>query len=170
LIFTSVRKDLEDFLVQHKSFINQLGHSKGGGTRSVDSIVAMHSIVLKKLNEARKAGKRVRKATLVKALTSDERLKDLRPGDLGSDQDDDPSKITGKKFSASAQAAAVIRDVLETRPLCAICGSRCPPNVRSKDHKKDQKLGGKGNVENLQFTHPYCNHSKDALRKMGVTS
>jgi hypothetical protein len=170
LAFTNVRKEFEEFLIRHKSFINQLGHSKGGGTRSVDSVVGMHKIVFQELHKAKKAGRTVKDSTIIKVLTADRRLKDLKPGNLGNDASDNPATALGTKFSATVQAAGVIREVLKTRPKCPICKARCTPNVRSKDHKKDQKLGGKGNLTNLQFTHPYCNHSKDAFRTLGVTT
>jgi len=62
-----------------------------------------------------------------------------------------------KRFSKTVQAAAVIRDILANRSRCPECGARLPPFSRSKDHVKLQDDGGLGTVDNLQFTHPYCN-------------
>jgi DNA repair exonuclease SbcCD ATPase subunit len=68
-----------------------------------------------------------------------------------------------KKFSRSAVRAKVVEQTLKERAPCPVCGARLPPYCRSKDHAKKLEDGGMGNVENLDFTHPYCNSAKDAI-------
>jgi hypothetical protein len=68
-----------------------------------------------------------------------------------------------KRFSRSAVRAKVVEQTLKERAPCPVCGARLPPYCRSKDHAKKLEDGGMGNVENLDFTHPYCNSAKDAI-------
>lgn len=88
--FTTVRGRFEEFLVKHKSFINQLGHSK------------------------------------------------------------------------------VVQETLQTRARCPYCEARYAPFARSQDHKLEHEKGGLGNLENLQFTHSYCNNSATRLKEIGL--
>ncbi|HWY48272.1 MAG TPA: DUF262 domain-containing protein [Bryobacteraceae bacterium] len=145
--FTKVRKDFEEFLVRHKIFINQIGHSKGSRTRPVESMLQMHRIVL----DCMVNGIRDDKA-IVRKLKRDDKLEGLK--DVTNIPKDDTKR---KKFSKEVQAAAVLRSVLDNRERCKICVARLPPSCRSKDHKQRAVEQGVGTLENLQFTHPYCN-------------
>jgi len=145
--FTKVRKEFEEFLVHHKFFINQIGHSKGSRTRPVESVLQMHRIIIACLQSGITEDKKI-----VRKLKRDSKLEELQ--DVTNIPKD---KTTRKKFSKPVQEAAVIRSVLNSRERCKICGSRLPPSCRSKDHRLRQADKGVGTLENLQFTHPYCN-------------
>jgi Protein of unknown function DUF262 len=145
--FTKVRKDFEEFLVRHKFFINQIGHSKGSRTRPVESVLQMHRIILECLQSGITDDKKI-----VRKLKRDSKLEELK--DVTNIPKDD---ATQRKFPKAVQDAAVIRSVVENRERCKICGSRLPPSCRSKDHKERQADQGVGTLANLQFTHPYCN-------------
>lgn len=145
--FTKVRKKFEDFLVRHKFFINQIGHSKGSRTRPVESMLQMHRIVIGYLqNGSTDDGKIIRK------LKRDPRLEELK--DVTNIPRDDTKR---RRFSKSVQDAGVIRSTLNNRECCTECGARLPPACRSKDHKQRQEDHGVGTLANLEFTHPYCN-------------
>jgi hypothetical protein len=145
--FTKVRREFEDFLVRHKFFINQIGHSKGSRTRPVESMLQMHRIILDCLQSGIRDDKKI-----IRKLKRDSQLEELK--DVTNIPRDDTKR---KRFSKSVQDAGVIRSVLNSRERCKECGSRLPPSCRSKDHKKRQADQGVGTLENLQFTHPYCN-------------
>jgi hypothetical protein len=145
--FTKVRKDFEEFLVRHKFFINQIGHSKGSRTRPVESVLQMHRIVLSCLQSGINDDKKI-----IRKLKRDSKLEELK--DVSNIPKDDTKR---KRFSKSVQDAGVIRSVLDSRERCKVCGSRLPPTCRSKDHKQRQADQGLGTLANLQFTHPYCN-------------
>jgi HNH endonuclease len=153
--FTEVRRDFEEFLVRHKDFINMLAHGKGGRTRPLLSLVKMHKIVL----ECLWAGIRD-DGDIIERLHLDPQLADLK-----AEQPAPQGAPARKRFSQSVQAAAILRDILASRPRCEECGARLPPSARSKDHKDRQEEGGTGELENLQFTHPFCNTGyKEAKR------
>jgi len=146
--FTEVRQQFEEFLVRHKSFINQLGHGKGGGTRPVESMLSLHWSVFNSLAEG---------------VTEEPRILDRilkTPGleKLSPDSPPSPAMVTKRKsFSKSVIAAKVVQQALETRAPCPECGARMAPPFRSNDHKNPKESGGTGSLSNHQFTHPYCN-------------
>lgn len=146
--FTNVRADFEEFLVRHKSFINQLGHSKGSRTRALDALVTMHQVILKAMLDGLSEDDQV-----VARLQENPKLKDLK-NNVSPEDDEFPIR---KTFSKSAQAAALLREILNTRSRCKICGARQAPAAMSKDHIKRVEDGGLGEAGNLQWTHRYCN-------------
>jgi hypothetical protein len=145
--FTKVRSDFEEFLVRHKVFINQIGHSKGSRTRPVEAMLQMHRIILASLQSGVRDDKKI-----ISKLKRDRALEGLK--DVTNVPKDDTKR---KKFSKSVQDAAVLRSVLDNRERCKVCAARLPPSCRSKDHKQRKVDEGTGTLENLQFTHPYCN-------------
>lgn len=148
--FTQVREGFEEFLVRHKSFINQIGHSKGSRTRSLESLMTMHRTVMESLlNGVRDDNEIIAKLKETPKLA-----------ELSAPQSEDTSPAQ-KRFSKSVVAAAVVRDILKSRNKCNLCGARVPPFARSKDHIIPLKDGGTGTLDNLQFTHPYCNSIKE---------
>lgn len=145
------RRDFEEFLIRHRHFINQLGHSKGSRTRPVDSIVALYEIVFSET----KSGKRGEE--IVAELLRDERLKGLE--DIS---ENDPKYR--RRFTKDVKSAAYLRDSIDSPINCRICKARLHSKSMSPDHIKDLKDSGSGNPQNLQWTHYYCNSMKDKLR------
>lgn len=145
--FTEVRKDFEEFLVRHKFFVNQIGHSKGSRTRPVESMLQMHRIIL----DCMLSGIRD-DAGIIQKLREDSRLEELK--NVTNIPKDDTKR---RRFSKSVQEAGVIRAILDNRERCAECDARLPPSCRSKDHGQRQEDDGAGTLKNLRFTHPYCN-------------
>jgi hypothetical protein len=154
-VFTRYRRDFEEFLVQHKFFINQIGHTKGSRTRPVESLLEMHRIVLSSLENGERDERRI-----VRKLKRNPKLRELK--DVTNLPRDDTKR---KRFSKAVQDAAVIRSVLDNRERCKECGARLPPSCRSKDHIEPVSEHGRGTLKNLQYTHPYCNSIKQQSRK-----
>lgn len=146
--FTSIRNGFEEFLVRHHHFINALGHSKGSRLRAVDSILELHRTIM----EALLSGKQNDEEILAQILSKPQLMA------LGTiAQEELAPKNSHKRFSKAVEQAAVINATLATRERCPLCGARLPPNARSKDHRVRMEDGGLGTLQNLQFTHPYCN-------------
>jgi hypothetical protein len=155
--FTSVRELFEEFLIRNKSFINQLWYIKGARLRSVNAIVTIYKMVMDKLLQSQKADCVFSDDEIIDYLRTEPQLEQLKKDDLAGDAKDDPNKTKRTRFSKSAQTVAVINEILATRSRCRICKARMAPYHRSKDHIIREKDGGKGTLDNLQFTHPYCN-------------
>lgn len=141
--FTAHRYAFEEFLVYHRHYINQLAKSKGSRTRPVDSLVALYEIVLR---EVKNNGEH---AQIVSVLRTDERLKDL--------EDIRDEERPRKKFSKQVRSAAFLKSAIESPTRCPICKARMRTQSMTSDHIQRIEDGGMGNVENLQWTHPYCN-------------
>jgi hypothetical protein len=90
-------------------------------------------------------------ATIVAALQADPRLKFL------SDEMTEEDTPFRKKFSRDIQTAGYLKSALDTALRCSECGARLHTKSMSKDHVTRIEDGGKGEPDNLQFTHPYCN-------------
>ena len=61
------------------------------------------------------------------------------------------------KFSSETKSAAFLKTALKSAIKCGICGGYVHTNAVSFDHIQRKQDGGKGNIENCQITHPYCN-------------
>ena len=151
--FSVVRNAFEDFLVKHKPFINALGHTKGSRTRPLEAILQMYRIVFAAVHRSEP------ESDIINQLQKDPTLSKA----ILSVVPVDGTEPIRRRFSAVAVKTKLVDEVLNTRPRCSICGARLPPSYRSKDHIEKKENEGMGNAENLRFTHPYCNHSRDSI-------
>lgn len=163
--FTDVRKEFEDFLVGHKSFIKDISHGKGSRTRPLETLLTLYRTVLNSLTNGQKTD-----GEIITALCEFPSLKkDLKlPQATVSEQPEQPIKRR-RSFPRSVQHAKVIQAILDNREPCTECGARLAPFSRSKDHITPKGEGGDSILENLQFTHPYCNSGyKEKKRAMAL--
>ncbi|MGH9467524.1 MAG: HNH endonuclease, partial [Terriglobales bacterium] len=158
--FTAIRDRFEEFVVRHQNFITQLGHIKGSRTRPLESAVAMYMRLFRSIEGGLSAD-----AAIIENLRRDERLSGLQ--DIPA-----PENTTRRRrFSRKVQEAGVVRTTLQNRERCPICRARLPPACRSKDHVMRKADDGTGSLENLQFTHPYCNTGyKESLHSKAASS
>jgi hypothetical protein len=143
--FTKVRRDFEEFIVNHKYFINQLGHGKGSRTRPLEALVSLHRTVFLTLKDGT-----VDDTAIVERILQQPGLEKLKI------ETPKPMVTKRKKFTKKVTQAGVVQQILETRARCTECRARLAPPFRSKDHDNRIEDGGKGNLGNLNFTHPYC--------------
>jgi hypothetical protein len=151
--FTKIRFAFEEFLVQHKGFINQIAHAKGSRTRPVESFLCMYHVLLNTLREGERDNGRI-----IEALHAEESLKELHDDLIAIDS------TVRKRHSKGVEAAGVIRALVDNRERCPVCKARIPPFVRSKDHTERMVDGGTGTLDNLRFTHPYCNSYSNEMK------
>ena len=151
--FTRVRREFEDFLVRHKSFIKDISHGKGSRTRPLETLMTMYRIVLECIFEGLKKDDEI-----IGKLMKNSALKStLKALESRAEESQIAAKRKRKTFPKSVQQAAVLLATLDSRTRCTECGARLAPFSRSKDHIIQKEKGGDSTVENLQFTHPYCN-------------
>jgi hypothetical protein len=65
--------------------------------------------------------------------------------------------VSTDRFSDGRKSSIFIVEALKSAPRCAICGGYLHKNSITIDHKVRVQDGGKGNIENGQLAHPYCN-------------
>lgn len=66
-------------------------------------------------------------------------------------------EVSDDRFSDGRKSNIFILEALKSAPKCAICGGYLHKNSITIDHKVRREDGGKGNIENGQLAHPYCN-------------
>lgn len=169
--FTEVRHDFEEFLVKHKSFIKNISHGKGSRTRPLEALMTLHRTVLAAYLDGHQGGYRPADEDIVRKLVETPALQTTLKLAL-QDSDSSEPQPPRRRFALAVQQAAVLNTTLNNRERCPLCRARLAPFSRSKDHIVAQEDGGMGTVENLQFTHPYCNNGykeklRDIARKEG---
>lgn len=162
--FTSIRAAFEEFLVSHKSFIKDIGHSKGSGTRSLESLLVMYRTIMQALEEGVTDHDKI-----VERLVAQPNLQTALK--LPDTTVESKRKRKQKGFPKAVQQAAVLATILAERARCHECGARLAPFSRSKDHIVPKVQGGEHTLENLRFTHPYCNSGyKEKKRHMAANT
>jgi hypothetical protein len=145
--FTKVRKDFEEFLINNRLFVSELGHSKGSRTRPIDSIVSMYQVVFDQV----KAGVTDEHA-ITKKLQKTKGLESLRAVTKKPRY-----KSRRKDLTAADKNSIYLKETIEKPHRCAICGARLHSQSISVDHNKPKRKGGTVDIGNIRSAHPYCN-------------
>jgi hypothetical protein len=139
--FTSVRGDLEKILIEKKDLISTIIQRHISGRR-----VGVHAIVLE---------------FIIKKLLENEVPSDT---DIVSIANLEGKIVVGAPsisaidFSDDVKSKVFITSAISSAQRCSICNGYLDPTKSvSYDHVKEKKLGGIGNIENCNLTHPYCN-------------
>jgi hypothetical protein len=146
--FTSVRRDVEKNLITHKALITQLFANVNQRTRVVrvrDMLETLVRILV--------AGEIYTTDTLLASVGYSGQILDIQ------------NLQRPERFSAQTKSAAFLRVALDQTPKCPLCGGLLfPLKAISYDHAVPVKDGGRGDIENAQLMHPYCNSIKEDLQ------
>lgn len=156
LKFTSVRGELEQFLIKYKMFLGQINSKFGSRQRSFRHMKGFFENLINELYKNKNAS-----FELIAVL-----LKEKYP--FLNENVLDIESPTKRKFTKETRTYIRIKDELEHCQKCKICDGILHPLSISYDHKLDIKYGGGGEPENGQASHFYCNMSKDKLKEIGV--
>lgn len=142
--FTSVRQKFEGFVLENKSFANQVTVKIGSGPKGFVPLKNLFRTVL----DALQSGK-----------SNDQILADLAASDAFRFliPDERLPVTTSKKFSRETKSAAFLKEALQNPIRCKICGGLLHFNSISVDHVIRKADGGLGVADNAQLAHPYCN-------------
>jgi hypothetical protein len=143
--FTKARAKFEDFLVEHKYFLNQLIHKLGSRTRGLPRISKLYSMALKCVEEGKSS-----------AEIKDTILKDKDFSQLSEYASRHIPGAPGD-FKATAKAAVRLREILETAKRCPECRARMHSYGTTIDHDIREEDGGLSDSSNGQSMHPFCN-------------
>lgn len=142
--FTKSRSAFEEFLINHKMYINQLTVKFGSMVKGFGPIRDYYHFVYERIS---KGGS---DAQIEEELAADAKYQVLvkeRPT---------PSK-QAKSFSQDAKNAKLLSDVLEKAFVCTMCGARIDKKAMQLDHVVDKSKGGPADIDNAEWSHPYCN-------------
>ena len=141
--FTGGRSRFEDFLVQHRNFINQVVRKYGSSRRGLEPLLNLYRLVYEGIAADGTDDH------IVATLKEHPQLSFL------SDESEVPT--TGARFSNETKSSAYLRQAIESELRCGICHARLHTKSISIDHKERQEDGGLGSADNAQLSHPYCN-------------
>jgi hypothetical protein len=142
--FTAVRSRFEEFLVNYRHFINQIGRTYGSGTKGLEPLFTMYKIIFKLLHEGRED------AQIVEAIQRSDGLQFIT---VISEED----KLHGRNFSKETKSGAMLKASLVGAARCSICRARLHVKSISFDHVKRLADGGTGHPSNCAPSHFYCN-------------
>jgi len=142
--FTKVRRDFEEFLLNHKSVANQFAYKYGSGMKGYSPLTGLYVTVADLLISG------LDQSSILQELRKNERF-----GFISFDEDSVPTRR--RDFSTDTKSSAFLKEALANTLRCAICGGHIHSNSISLDHIVRKQEGGSGDVLNAQLTHPYCN-------------
>lgn len=144
--FTSVRKEFESFLLNHKEAFTLLVKDLGSGARSRPAIEQFLDYVFESLVSGKTPAQIVSDAP-----KENDRYKFLSVPP--------PSRGAGKSkaFGSGTKSYAYIQNLQNNGIRCGICGGLIHSNSTSVDHIKRKSDGGDARPSNAQVSHPYCN-------------
>lgn len=144
-VFTTARKQFEEFLISYKMFVNQVVKKFGSGSKGYKHLKDLFWIILKMLVD-KKTDEQI-----LTALSIDPMFKFLNKNDT-------ETETTNKKFSKSVSSGIWLKENLPSKIRCHICVGHLPNNTISDDHIIRQREKGLGTVANGHISHPYCNN------------
>lgn len=145
LQFCFHRAKFEEFLINRQPIIKHILGKFGGWKKSAPSVTEMYKIVLNGLHEG---------------ITEEEIQQRLIENHLFSGLAEivELRGFPNKRIPRETRIAVRRRELLSSAVRCSICHARLPSNAFSDDHAERVQDGGRGTEENVQLTHPYCNH------------
>ena len=154
--FSLVRARFEEFIVQHGSIAKHVMSKLGGWEKSVPGVMEMYRVIFEGLSDGKDTQE------VEQELISNRKFAGLA------------EKLTlesapNSQISRETKRAVRRRELLKAAPRCPICYARMPSSAFSDDHIQRRQDGGRGNEENVQLTHPYCNTGlKEAHHTKGI--
>lgn len=142
--FTRNRAAFEQFLVEHKEFINQMVTKTGSMAKGYRQLKNYFAFVLDLCGQGKT------NEEIADALRSHERYQTLvkeRP----------IKSAKAKDISKDAKHVLFLKEALENAFVCKICKARIDKKAMSFDHIEEKQNGGLGTLDNTQIVHPYCN-------------
>jgi len=154
--FCDVRSDFEEFLLEHKDFINQITRKTGSMAKGLKLLKEYLEFVIGGLQEG------LGRTEVKNNLANSDKFSFIQiPSLVFSTQ--------VKNFSTPAKQHAFLEEALEAAITCKICDSRKDGKSMTADHMTDKRLGGAASPDNLQYVHPFCNSSYKEHKQQQTT-
>jgi hypothetical protein len=142
--FCKVRHDFEQFLLDHKIYINQLTSKQGSMAKGFRHMRDYYRLVLDSLwvgKSPEEIETTLSKTDKFRRLVKESPILSAKP----------------KKFSKGVKQYIVISEALANASICDLCHARIDLKAMNVDHIKDRSKGGVGSGDNARPLHPYCN-------------
>lgn len=147
--FTSVRSIFEQFLLDHKMFVNQLTVKHGSMAKGYRQIKDYYHFILN---------------CFIDNKTAEEVEVELRVHDRYQILVKEKPILTKKPkaFTQKLKQLVYLNEALAKSFKCALCGAYIDTKSMHLDHKLDKKNGGVGTADNARWLHPYCDSTYKA--------
>jgi len=142
--FTDVRERFERFILENKSFSNQVTVKIGSGAKGFQRLKNLYVRVYEAMVNGHD------NATILDVLRRDKEFSFLTP-------DERLVETSSGQFSRETKSATFLRDAIVGAPRCRICKALLHFNSIQIDHVVRKEDGGLGVLENAQLAHPFCN-------------
>jgi hypothetical protein len=147
--FCKVRSGFEEFLLDHKMYINQLTGKFGSMAKGFRPLRDYYRFVLDGL------WKGMTHAKIETALSTSEKYRRLvKEAPILTQKP--------KKFTRGVKQYVVITEALANASVCELCRARIDLKAMHVDHIKDRAKGGLGTGDNARMLHPYCDSTYKA--------
>lgn len=143
--FIECRKVFEDFLIDHRSLLNQLVRKYGTKDSGAAHLGDFYRLIMKMIMEKKSP------EDIVTDLVKSPDYNYLQPAESPYESG------ASKRFSSKMKPGLIIKELLGRAPRCPVCNGIVPTQAISVDHKKRLQDGGLCDPDNAQITHPYCN-------------
>lgn len=160
--FVRVRSRFEEFLMNHKYYVNQITVKQGSMVKGYKRLQQYYEFVLAVILTS-DPGVYLGDSTIERKLTESPLFQSLAIERVTEGQ-------TPRDFSKEAAQFAFLRDSLEGAKRCPVCFARKDSKAMTAGHQIDQKHGGTNAGSNLEFEHPYCNSAKDRISTLSIFS
>lgn len=153
LLFSAHRQAFEQILTERrKSVVNALSRKVGSGSEVTGQMAKYYNRLLNLLI------KHNSDITSIGFITEyDEYVSRITKEDTSSRS----SRGKNRVFTNTQKAAITRLSLLESLPLCPICGGKLNPSQGKQfDHTLEYSKGGATVTENGRLTHPFCNNNR----------
>jgi hypothetical protein len=142
--FTKNRREFEEFILRYRYFVNQINKNYSRAGVALRPVVKMYEVALRGVRDS------MSDSEIINKIKSEKSLNTVK---VATDDD----RKYGRNFTRETKNAVFLREALAKELVCGICGARLHFKAISHDHKTGKALGGTGDPNNAQLTHPYCN-------------
>ena len=144
--FTKARSEFEKFIINYDYITQQINRKYRSALKGLPYVTEFYFRIISKINSG---------------LDYEKSIKSIvNTDDYNYIVLTDPYKTQSnsrKDFDTDSKAAVFIKEALGNGIKCKICGGYIHKNSITIDHIERKQDGGKGNVDNGQLAHPYCN-------------
>lgn len=156
IAFCRARPAFEEFIKDHKMFVNQITTQHGSMAKGYRQLKDYFAFVLERFIEGKEPDDVL---TLLREHDKYQRLVKRTP----------VLSTQSKSFSRDVKQMAFLQAHLERAIPCRWCRARLDNKAMHLEHVKDKKDGGLADLSNAAWAHPYCNSAyKDYLVRMGL--
>lgn len=140
-VFTSVRKEFEEFIYKNDYVIDQIIRNLRSTKNSTEPLAKLFMMIMLQLKD--------KKSETDILLKIQQAYKNIN---LSNNEE-----ISSADFNSNRKSETYISTALKSVVRCGICGGVVHVNATSVDHITRKRDGGLGSANNGQITHPYCN-------------